>query len=104
MTRVSPSVLVVMGVSGAGKTTVGRQLAQRLQLPFADADDFHSAANIAKMRGGAPLDDLDRTAWLAAIAEQIDRWLAAAQSAVITCSALKQRYRGELVAGRACVR
>jgi gluconokinase len=97
-------VVVVMGVSGAGKTTVGSLLAERLGWRFADADDFHSAENIAKMRGGIALDDRDRAAWLDAIAAQIECWLRAAQPAVVTCSALKRRYRDTLVAGRPDVR
>ena len=87
-----PAPLVtVMGVSGSGKTTVGAALAQRLRVPFADADDFHPAANIAKMSAGVPLDDLDRLPWLHAIG----RWLAdhAAGGAVVGASALKRAYR-----------
>jgi gluconokinase len=92
-----------MGVSGAGKTTVGTQLAAHLRFSFADADDFHSPANIAKMRQGVALDDGDRAGWLAAIEAQIDRWLEAKQPAVVACSALKRRYRDSLVAGRPLV-
>jgi gluconokinase len=80
-----------MGVSGSGKTTVGAALAQRLGVPFADADDFHPEANIAKMSAGIPLDDEDRRPWLEAIAQ----WLAshAASGGVASCSALKRSYR-----------
>jgi gluconokinase len=85
--------LVVMGVSGSGKSTVGAAIAQRLRVPFADADDFHPAANIAKMTAGEPLDDHDRYPWL----ETIGGWLAEhPHGAVITCSALKRSYRDQL--------
>ncbi|MFF3444849.1 gluconokinase [Streptosporangium sp. NPDC002721] len=85
------ALLVVMGVTGSGKTTVGAALAQRLRLPFADADDFHSEANIAKMSDGIPLDDEDRLPWL----RSIGAWLAehAATGGVASCSALKRSYR-----------
>jgi len=86
----------MMGVSGSGKTTVGAALAQRLRVPFADADDFHPEANIAKMSAGIPLDDADRGPWLDAIAA----WLAdhAATGGVASCSALKRAYRDVLSA------
>ena len=82
---------VVMGVSGSGKTTVGRELAKQLGVAYADADEFHPPANIAKMSAGIPLDDTDRAPWLAAIAT----WLAEHRTtgAVVSCSALKRRYR-----------
>lgn len=99
-----PQVLVVMGVSGSGKTTVGALLAGRLGWSFAEADDFHPAANIAKMRSGIPLDDSDRLPWLQAIAAQIDRWRAEGRSGVVTCSALKRRYRDIIVGDRPEVR
>ncbi|HEX8973306.1 gluconokinase [Oryzihumus sp.] len=84
-------IAVVMGVSGSGKTTVGQELAARLGVPYADADEFHPPANIAKMSAGVPLDDTDRAPWLRAIAG----WLAdhRATGAVVSCSALKRRYR-----------
>lgn len=87
-------LVVVMGVTGSGKSTVGTVLAERMGVPFADADDFHSAANVAKMRAGVPLDDNDRLPWLRAIGE----WLAAHEEsgAVVTCSALKRAYRDVL--------
>jgi len=86
-------VLVVMGVSGSGKSTVGAAIAQRLRVPFADADDFHPAANIAKMSAGEALDDSDRQPWLEAIGE----WLAQhPDGAVVSCSALKRTYRDQL--------
>jgi gluconokinase len=95
-----PLVLVLMGVSGSGKTTVGKLLAERLGAAFADADDFHSAANKAKMHAGTPLDDADRKPWLAAIAAQLDHWRAEGRRGIVTCSALKRAYRATLVAGR----
>jgi gluconokinase len=84
-------VVVVMGVSGSGKSTVGAALAERLGVPFADGDDLHPAENIAKMSAGRPLDDADRGPWL----EAVGRWLAghAGSGGVITCSALKRSYR-----------
>ncbi|MGW0564247.1 gluconokinase [Streptomyces sp. NPDC003016] len=89
-------LIVVMGVSGSGKTTVGQAIAQRLAVPYAEADDFHSPQNVAKMRAGVPLDDEDRRPWLDAIAT----WLAehAGRGGVVTCSALKRRYRDRLAA------
>ncbi|MGV0645870.1 gluconokinase [Mycolicibacterium sp. XJ879] len=88
------SPIVVMGVSGSGKSTVGAALAQRLRVPYADADDFHPPANIAKMTSGQPLDDDDRRPWLDAIGE----WLAERgdRGGVMSCSALKRRYRDQL--------
>lgn len=87
------SPIVVMGVSGSGKSTVGAALAQRLRVPFADADDFHPPANIAKMTAGHALDDDDRYPWL----EVIGEWLAAHHDGgVMSCSALKRKYRDQL--------
>jgi gluconokinase len=87
------SPLVVMGVSGAGKSTVASIVARRLNVPFADADDFHPSANISKMTASQALDDQDRVAWLQAIGE----WLAAQQGfCVMSCSALKRSYRDRL--------
>ena len=85
--------LVVMGVSGSGKSTVGAALAQRLRVPFVDADTLHPPANIAKMAAGQPLDDDDRYPWL----EKVGQWLADhREGAVVSCSALKRRYRDQL--------
>ncbi len=95
-----PRILVVMGVSGSGKTTIGAMLAGRLGWPFAEADDFHPPANLAKMRAGTPLEDADRLPWLAAIAAQIDAWRAEGQSGVVTCSALKRSYRAIIIGDR----
>jgi gluconokinase len=92
-------VILVMGVSGSGKTTVGSLLAHDLGWTFADADDFHPAANVAKMAAGHPLDDADRAPWLTAIRAFIDRCLSQTENAVVTCSALKERYRQVLTAG-----
>ncbi|WP_405579748.1 gluconokinase [Streptomyces sp. NBC_01190] len=87
-------VIVVMGVSGSGKSTVGGLLAERLGVPYAEADDFHPPANIAKMAAGRPLDDADRAPWLDAIAE----WIAGRgdRGGVVSCSALRHRYRDRL--------
>jgi len=92
-------IIVVMGVTGSGKTTVGQLLAARLGYLFADADDFHSAANKEKMHKGIPLTDADRLPWLAAMHEQIAKWVGSKQDAVLACSALKQSYRQQLWSG-----
>ena len=86
-------IIVVMGPTGSGKTTIGTLLAHRLGWDFVDADEFHSAANKAKMHAGIPLTDADRAPWLAAIRKQIERWLAENRNVVLACSALKQSYR-----------
>lgn len=86
-------IIVVMGPTGSGKTTIGSLLAQRLGWDFVDADDFHSAANKAKMHQGIPLTDADRLPWLAAIHDQIAKWITLKQDVVLACSALKQSYR-----------
>jgi carbohydrate kinase (thermoresistant glucokinase family) len=93
-------IAVVMGVSGCGKTTIGEALARRLGWGFADADTFHPPANIAKMSAGQPLDDGDRAPWLAAIAAWIDAWRGRGECGVVSCSALKRRYREVIVGGR----
>ncbi|MEU3498223.1 gluconokinase [Kitasatospora cineracea] len=91
-----PPVVVVMGVSGVGKTTVARLLADRLDLPYAEADDFHPAANIAKMSAGTPLDDRDRQPWLRALGGWLGERAEAGSGGVVTCSALKRDYRDVL--------
>jgi gluconokinase len=92
-------VILVMGVTGAGKTTVGKLLAQRLGWQFLDADDFHPPANIEKMKHGIALNDADREPWLAAIHAALLDYAAKNQNAVLACSALKQKYRERLAAG-----
>jgi len=92
-------VIVVMGVSGAGKTTVGRALAPQLGWMFADGDDYHSAANVEKMRHGIPLTDLDRETWLESLGWLIKSWLEKKVNAVLACSALKHAYREKLRVG-----
>lgn len=90
------AILVVMGVSGAGKTTIARMLANRLGWEFAEGDEFHPPGNIAKMAAGQPLTDADRLPWLAEIAGWIDGLIAAGRSGVISCSALRRSYRDQL--------
>ncbi len=97
---VTAVILIVAGVAGSGKTTIGALLAGRLRWRFADADTFHPEANVSKMRAGIPLTDADREPWLHAITGWMDERIAAGQSAVVTCSALKRAYRDELLAGR----
>jgi gluconokinase len=89
-------IVIVFGVSGAGKTTIGKLLAKRLGWRFLEADDFHPRGNIEKMRDGLPLTDGDRWPWLKLLREQIERSLAANENAVLACSALKRRYRERL--------
>jgi gluconokinase len=88
-----------MGVVGAGKTTIGMLLAQKLGWQFADADDFHPKENIEKISQGIPLSDSDRAPWLAALHEAIERWNADGRNVVLACSALKRSYRKELQVG-----
>ena len=85
-----------MGVAGSGKTLIGAMLAKSLNWQFADADDFHPAANIEKMTQGIPLTDEDREPWLRAMRDAILGWIESGENAVLACSALKQRYRDEL--------
>ena len=85
-----------MGATGAGKTTIGTMLAAQLNWQFADADAFHPPANIEKMSKGIPLNDADRTPWLAAMRKAILEWIAAGNNVVLACSALKRAYREEL--------
>jgi gluconokinase len=99
-----PTLLVLMGVSGVGKTTTGQRLAKKLGWEFRDADEFHPAANIAKMQSGTPLDDTDRWPWLDAIGNWIDQRLAHGGRAIVTCSALKRIYRERLLRARPDVR
>ncbi|HEX7034330.1 MAG TPA: gluconokinase [Pseudomonadales bacterium] len=91
-----PRVVVLLGASGAGKSTIGRMLADRLGWPFLEGDDFHSPSNREKMRRGIPLDDADRGPWLDAIRAKIDEVLEAGGSAVVACSALERAYRERL--------
>lgn len=98
------TIVLIMGVAGSGKTTIGRLLSQELHWPYFEADDFHPAANKEKMGRGVPLDDEDRTPWLAAIRRTIDACAAEQCSAVVSCSALKEKYRAQLTEGRTEVR
>ena len=97
-------VLIVMGVSGAGKSTIAEALNTHLHWPYQEGDDLHSAANIAKMAHHIPLTDEDRWPWLDRVKAWIDARVAAAEPGLITCSALKRIYRDRLIAGRAMVR
>ncbi len=99
-----PAAVVVMGVSGAGKTTVGKALASRLGWVFQEGDDFHPAANVAKMKAGIALDDADRAPWLTAIGAWIDGEADRGEACVVSCSALKRAYRDALRSGRPQVR
>jgi gluconokinase len=97
---ISPARLILLtGVAGSGKTTIGRLLAAELGWPYHEADDFHPAANKEKMGRGLPLDDTDRAPWLAAIRAAMDECRAAGRSAVFSCSALKDKYRHVLLDG-----
>ncbi|MGL5063945.1 MAG: gluconokinase [Microcoleus sp.] len=93
-------IVIVMGVSGAGKTTVGKLLAQSLDWDFKDADDFHPIANIEKMSQGIPLDDADRMPWLYKMQQAIADWLQAKKNVILACSALKASYRNLLFGDR----
>jgi gluconokinase len=100
----APLVLVLMGVSGSGKSTTGAALAKALGWPFRDADSFHPPANVAKMSQGLPLDDEDRAPWLAAIAGWIDERRELGEPGIVSCSALKRAYRQRIVGERRGVR
>ncbi len=92
-------IVIVMGVVGAGKTTIGSLLASKLGWEFADADDFHPASNVDKIRHGIPLTDQDREPWLEHLREAIVGWIAQGKSVVLACSALKRTYRAKLSVG-----
>ncbi|MFE7927442.1 gluconokinase [Streptomyces sp. NPDC057456] len=91
-----PPIVLVLGVSGSGKTTVGTAVAERLGVTFVEGDGFHSAADVAKMTAGHPLDDADREPWLRALADRVRRSAEAGEGLVLACSALKRAYRDEL--------
>lgn len=92
-------IVIVMGVVGAGKSTVGSLLASQLGWDFADADDFHPTSNVEKIRQGIPLTDADREPWLDRLRQAIDQWIAEGKNVVLACSALKRAYRSRLCAG-----
>jgi gluconokinase len=93
-------IVLVMGVAGAGKTTVGTLLAKELGWTFADADSYHPPENVKKMASGKPLTDADRAPWLASLRKLIQTWISTNESAVLACSALKQTYRAQLQVSR----
>lgn len=95
-----PIVVLVMGVAGSGKTTVGRLLADALDAAYEEGDAYHSPENVAKMRAGTPLSDADRWPWLERLATLIDQWLSQDSRTVLSCSALKQSYRDVLIGDR----
>jgi len=95
----SPRIIVLMGVSGSGKTTIGSVLAAQAGVVFADGDDYHSAVNKQKMAAGTPLTDEDREPWLQALNELLKGWWKSGSGGVLACSALKEKYRETLVAG-----
>lgn len=95
-----PVVVVIMGVSGSGKTTIGRALAERLGWPYKEGDELHPRANVAKMSRGIPLTDEDRWPWLRLVAQWIDDRLAKGQPGIITCSLLKRSYRDLVIDAR----
>ena len=99
MSDTEPRAVILMGVSGSGKSTVGASLAQRLECPFLDADDFHPAANVEKMKRGIPLNDEDRMPWLARLHDELEHRLGSGASVVLGCSALKESYRKILEEG-----
>jgi gluconokinase len=104
MAAPSPAVIVVMGVSGAGKTTIGKLLAERLGWDFRDGDEFHPPANVEKMRSGVPLTDEDRWPWLRAVSQWIDETRREKRRAVTAPSVLKRSYRDIVIGGRPDVR
>lgn len=88
-------MIIVMGVSGCGKTTVGKLVSQKTNLPFFDADSFHSKANVEKMKNNIPLNDMDRKPWLESLSNKIEKWESDG-GAILACSALKEEYRNFL--------
>ena len=90
-------IIVLIGVSGSGKTTIGKKLADSIDYEFHDADDFHPPKNVEKMQAGIPLEDVDRIPWLQSIRDTIAQWLQKNQNIVIACSALKESYRQTLL-------
>jgi gluconokinase len=92
-------IVIIMGTTGSGKTTIGTLLAKRLGWKFVDADDFHPPANVEKMKQGIPLTDADREPWLRVLHDKIIEWKMETRNVVLACSALKQSYRKALLAG-----
>lgn len=94
---IPPTVIILMGVAGSGKTTIGKRLADTLKCQFIDADDFHPRVNIDKMSRGVPLTDADRQPWLESLQVNIQLWLMSGTRTVLACSALKEAYREQLL-------
>jgi gluconokinase len=97
-------IILITGVAGAGKTTIGKRLAEELHWTFRDADEFHPPGNIETMRRGVPLEDVDRIEWLEAMRATVEGWLGTNHNAVLTCSCLKRAYRDRLLIDRAHMR
>ena len=95
-------IVIVMGVVGSGKTTIGRLLAEQMGWEFADADDFHPASNVEKISNGVALTDADRAPWLDSLRSAISQWIVARRNVVLACSALKRTYRDKLELGQKC--
>ena len=102
--NVGKMVVILMGVCGSGKTTVGELLASKMERQYFDADDFHPEENVAKMANGVPLTDEDRFPWLHILADEIDRWIISGENCILGCSALKEKYREILMGERREVR
>jgi|688.fasta_scaffold985240_1 gluconokinase len=97
-------IVVVMGVAGSGKSTVAKTLARKVEMEYEDADSFHSAKNLEKMRSGQPLTDEDRQPWLNSLQQSIQEWIASGRSVALACSALKKSYREQLMVDPAQVK
>ena len=100
MSEVACRVIILMGVTGCGKTTIGQLLSKKMEWSYHDADDFHPKANVDKMASGVPLEDQDRWPWLDRLSVCVGDWIRSETGAVLACSALKEVYRKRLISGR----